>query len=168
MQKLMKLTMAVTTMLTAAACGQSSGDRERQGETRARDSAYVTPPQRDSIRAQGAIHTRPIIQWQGRTLLWANGDPMADRMQWFDMTDSLIDPARFQYGIGRDTIPSVDEPRFLAHSDDALRTEFGINDATVVIGFEHNGIARAYPVAMLNRHEVVNDEFDGEPFAVCW
>lgn len=130
-------------------------------------TAYVEPPERPSIRAQGEFHSKPIVERDGRLLLWASGSPGSGEQQWFDMTGSLIDPAKFQYGIGKDTIPSIDEPVFVPYGDPVL-AQHGIGDLTQVIGFEHNGIARAYPVRLLNRHEIVNDEFAGEPFAVCW
>ncbi len=131
------------------------------------DSPYLDPPKRQSIRPQGRFHSKPIIERDGRLLLWANGQPGAQDAEWFDMTNSVIDPEKFQYGIGKDSIPSIDEPVFVAYGDPALASH-GITDQTQIIGFEHNGIARAYPVHLLNRHEVVNDEFNGEPFAVCW
>ena len=32
----------------------------------------------------------------------------------------------------------------------------------------HYGLAKAYPLFILDRVEVVNDNFAGVPFAVCW
>lgn len=115
----------------------------------------------------GPIHQRPIIQKNGKTLLWAKGNPKGKDAEWFDVTKALINPARFQYGIGKDTIPSIDKPEFARIGDPRL-AEAGINDDTIVIGFEHNGVAKAYPIMILDRHEVVNDNFKGTPFAVCW
>jgi len=115
----------------------------------------------------GRQHNRPIIKKDGKTLLWAKGDPKGDDAEWFDMTDSLIDPVKLQFGIGKDTIPSIDSPEFAKPGDPKL-AEAGINDSTVVVGFEHDGVAKAYPIAILNGHEVVNDTFKGKPFAVCW
>jgi len=115
----------------------------------------------------GPVHQRPIITKNGKTLLWAKGNPKGDDAEWFDMTEALVDPAKFQYGIGKDTIPSIDEPEFAKIGDPRL-TKAGINDDTIVVGFEHNGVARAYPIQILDHHEVVNDNFNGTPFAVCW
>lgn len=115
----------------------------------------------------GPKHQRPIIERDGKTLLWALGDPDGEDAEWFDMTDSAIDPAEFQYGIGKDRIPSIDEPEFARYGDPKL-DELEINDETKVVGFEHRGIARAYPIEILNGHEVVNDNFKGTKFAVCW
>ncbi|MCH8969816.1 MAG: hypothetical protein IIA66_11950, partial [Planctomycetes bacterium] len=46
-----------------------------------------------------------LKEQNGRTLLWAKGDPASEESQWFDVTNAPIDPAEFQYGIGKDTIP---------------------------------------------------------------
>lgn len=111
-------------------------------------------------------HERPIVTDGGKTLLWA-GEDEAGNVEWFDMTDGLVDPRRFQFGIGKDEIPPVDEPVFVAH-DDPLLAERGVGHQTRVLGVSLNGVAKAYPVKVLDRHEVVNDDFEGEPYAVFW
>jgi len=115
----------------------------------------------------GPVHQRPIIEKNGKTLLWAKGSPKSKDAEWFDVTKAMVDPTKFQYGIGKDTIPSIDKPEFAKVGDPRL-AKAGINDDTIVIGFEHNGVAKAYPIQILDRHEVVNDNFNGTPFAVCW
>jgi hypothetical protein len=118
---------------------------------------------------RGPLHERPIVERGGRTLLWAKGDTDgdADDVEWFDMTDALVDPAEFQFGIGKDRIPSIDDPVFARPGDPRL-AEAKITDETVVIGYASGGVAKAYPIFVLDHHEVVNDEFRGVPFAVCW
>lgn len=116
-------------------------------------------------------HSRAIIERDGRRLLWARGAPDASDAEWFDVTDSVIDPEMFQYGIGKDTIPSIDAPQFAiagALLDDPRLAEAKIKDDTVVIGYVHNGDARAYPLHILNRHELVNDTVGGKPVTVGW
>ncbi len=111
-------------------------------------------------------HERPIIEENGRLLLWASEDAEGN-VEWFDMTGSTIDPHRFQFGIGKDSIPSIDDPEFVAPDDPKLRSR-GITLETAVLGVFLNGIARAYPVKVMDEHEIVNDDFDGEAFAVLW
>lgn len=118
-------------------------------------------------RHPGKLHSRPIITREGRTLLWARGARGSSEVEWFDVTESTIDPERFQYGIGKDTIPSIDSPQFLDADDPRLR-DAGIDDETRVIGFAHKGDARAYPLHILNRHELVNDTVGGKPVTVGW
>ena len=104
----------------------------------------------------------------GRQLLWARGPHEGEAGEWFDVTGSPLKPDGYQYGIGKDSIPSIDQPKFIAiHQRDALRTH-GITDETDVIGYVHNGEARAYPIRIMNRHELVNDIVGGKPVTVGW
>ncbi len=111
-------------------------------------------------------HDRPIVEEGGRTLLWANEDE-SGATEWFDMTGSEIDPATFQFGIGKDEIASIDEPEFASFDDPRVAAR-GLDRETPVLGVVITGEARAYPVSVMSMHEVVNDEFGGEPYAVLW
>ncbi|WP_312912084.1 DUF3179 domain-containing (seleno)protein [Natronosalvus caseinilyticus] len=63
--------------------------------------------------------------------------------------------------IPRDAIPSIDDPRFgQDHRGPA-------SDEAVVLEAE-DGPARAYPIRILDYHEVVNDEVSGASVAVTW
>jgi hypothetical protein len=111
-------------------------------------------------------HDRPIVEEDGRRLLWAGEDDEGS-VEWFDMTGSTIDPQRFQFGIGKDVIASVDRPEFVPFDDPRL-AERGISRETDVLGVEIDGIARAYPVSLMSMHEVVNDRFGDKAYAVLW
>ena len=113
-----------------------------------------------------ASHSREIRTENGRTLLWAR-DVESGETEWFDLTDSMIDPRDFQYGVGKDAIASIDEPVFTTF-DDPLIAERGITIETEVLGVYLEGIARAYPVDLMSMHEIVNDEFEEKPYAVLW
>ena len=67
-------------------------------------------------------------------------------------------------GVGRDGIPPIDSPQFedIAQADDWLQP------ASPVIALEVAGTARAYPLAILTRHEIVNDVFGDVPVAVTF
>ena len=111
-------------------------------------------------------HDRPIVEKNGRTLLWAGEDDHG-QPEWFDMTGSPLDLRRFQFGIGKDTIASIDDPKFVSPDDPRLAAR-GVTGETRVLGVEIDGISRAYPVDLMSLHEVVNDEFDGKAYAVLW
>ena len=115
------------------------------------------------------MHIPPerVKREQGKTLLWAKGDPGDGDAEWFDVTDIPMDPHEFQYGIGKDTIPAIDEPHFLEANDPRL-AEFGVYASTDVIGYVSGDDARAYPIPILNRHELVNDVIGGKPVTVAW
>jgi peroxiredoxin len=63
-----------------------------------------------------------------------------------------------------DCIPSIDGPEFEA-ADEASGW-LGPDD--LVLGLSRNGIARAYPIKILNWHEIVNDRFGDEPIAITY
>ncbi len=116
---------------------------------------------------KGQLHSRPLIERDGRRLLWARGRGQVPDMEWFDVTQSKIDPELFQHGIGKDTIASIDAPQFM-DADDPRLGEYGFGDDTYVLGFVHEGDARAYPLWFLDRHELVNDTVGGKPVTVGW
>ena len=124
------------------------------------------PPDAAADEGIPNLHSQPIVEKDGRRLLWA-GEDAEGNVDWFDMTDSTIDPHRFQYGIGKDVISSIDRPEFVP-ADDPRLAERGITRETRVIGVEIDGIARAYPVALMSMHEVVNDRFGNTAYAVLW
>jgi len=60
-------------------------------------------------------------------------------------------------------IEAIDDPAFGANWDalDDLRPEYDeLTDDSTVIGVERDGVARAYPLAVLWLHEIVNDAID--------
>lgn len=61
-------------------------------------------------------------------------------------------------GALRDEIPAITEPRF---GPDWSGVDASMSPGDLVIGIERSGRARAYPLAVLSRYEVVNDVFDG-------
>lgn len=63
----------------------------------------------------------------------------------------------------RDAILPLDEPVFGGPEDASWLT-----DGSLVLGIERDGEARAYPIAFLDRHELVNDDLGGRPILVSW
>lgn len=82
----------------------------------------------------------------------------------FDLTGSLVPSAQIESGgPPRDGIPAIDQPKFVK----AEETRFLQGDERV-LGIARNGIAKAYPVRILNWHEIVNDSFGAERVAVTF
>jgi hypothetical protein len=63
----------------------------------------------------------------------------------------------------KDAIPAILKPVF---GDSKSAVWLGGRD--LVVGVELSGDSRAYPVATLSRHEIVNDTVGGQPIAVTW
>lgn len=82
----------------------------------------------------------------------------------FDLTrHSAPVPTLSMQVVPKDAIPAIDHPEVVPASevDDLAPEEQVIG---VVIGEE----ARAYPIRILQGHEIVNDEIGGRPIAVTW
>ena len=153
------LMVAVTSMALIAQELQEGKEEVKASPRSARDSP---------TRPMAPYHSKPVKVENGRTLLWAGGDPEgAEGAIWFDMTDALVNPREFQFGIGKDRIPSIDEPKFVPYRE-LSSVDTRITDQTDVIGYVAEGIAKAYPLFILDRHEIVNDTFAGTPYAVYW
>ena len=70
----------------------------------------------------------------------------------------------FSGGPPRDGIPPIDNPMFV---DVADPPEY-MSDDEPVISLEIEGAAKAYPLAILMSHEIVNDELGGIPVSVTY
>lgn len=82
----------------------------------------------------------------------------------FDLTNAII-PAQqvFRGGPPRDGIPSIDSPHFISADQN---TFFGPEDR--ILGIVFNQQARAYPIKILNWHEIVNDHVGDQSFVVTY
>ncbi len=77
-----------------------------------------------------------------------------------------FDPIRsdeIQTILAEDAIPAITHPRYLAAGGAS-----DIRDDEDVIGLAIGGDARAFPVATLSAHEIVNDVIGGQAVAVTW
>lgn len=82
----------------------------------------------------------------------------------FDLSGSLIYQGHIMPGgPPKDGIPAIDKPQF----ESAAQAGW-LKPDDRVLGIWHNGIARAYPIAILNWHEIVNDRFDDQPVVVTY
>ncbi len=89
---------------------------------------------------------------------------MAQPNNGFDLSNSLIDPAQIVAGgPAKDGIPALDNPKFVG----AVKSVF-LDPDDRILGIEIDGVSKAYPIAILNWHEIVNDEINGQHFAVTY
>lgn len=96
----------------------------------------------------------------------AKADPIFWTMQGFktDFEKSSVELARIlSGGIGKDGIPSIDEPVFQPVSGSK-----NLADTEPVVSLAIGGDARAYPLQILTWHEIVNDEVGGVPVSVTY
>jgi len=65
-------------------------------------------------------------------------------------------------GVGKDGIPSIDDPTFADPAD------VDLDPGDPVFGVVRNGVAKAYPQYVVVWHEIVNDTIGGDPVAVTY
>lgn len=63
----------------------------------------------------------------------------------------------------RDCIPSIDAPKFVTAAEAGF-----VGDDDIVLALTVDGVSRAYPTAILSRHEIVNDTIAGQPVAITY
>ncbi len=142
-QRARALAFLLLTALLATACGASGGDTD---DAR---SALADPP----------VPTTPVFDERAASVEIAVAaidgtyDPVA-------AGEEL--PPGFRQLLDRDAILPVYVPRFVDAADAPW------SDASLVIGVDLEGEARAYPVGFLNRREMVIDNHRGIPTLVTW
>ncbi len=112
--------------------------------------------------APGGLASGPkrVTRDHGRVYLWA-GQAGDER---FDITQFQLDPARLQWGLGREYFPALTAPKFesVAAADEWLD---GSRPVLVVKIAED---VRAYPLQVLRVHELVNDMVGDRPIFVAF
>jgi hypothetical protein len=81
----------------------------------------------------------------------------------FDLHGALVPPDQIQSGgPARDGIPAINAPKFVSAAAARLEPQ------DRVLGIVRGGTAKAYPIKILNWHEIVNDRFGEEPIAITY
>lgn len=65
---------------------------------------------------------------------------------------------------GKDCIPSIDEPVF----ESVEKADEWLQDEDIVFVLRGENSTKGYPQAIMNLHEIVNDEFEGNPVAATF
>lgn len=99
------------------------------------------------------------------TLLWAGWDRRAGKHQWFTIGKGELSAARLTHPMGRDTIRAIDKVRSESRGGEIWRAI--PPDDTAYVG-EYQGVALAYPLNVLNKTLIVNDEVHRKPLLVVY
>jgi len=117
-----------------------------------------------------------ILAWAFAGILMGHrpkGDGQSVDTYGFDLSNLTTNGGAFvASGNPRDFFQSLDQPKVLPGHEmlaynAKLRSKYVVT-ADRVIGVEINGKSRAYPLDVMNVHEVVNDELAGVPIAVTF
>lgn len=87
-----------------------------------------------------------------------NGSESSVEIEWLVPEHEVIDG-----GPGRDGIPPIETPDFAAIDEIGF-----IPDERRVLGVKHANEIRAYPIQILDWHEIVNDNFKGTRVAITY
>lgn len=107
------------------------------------------------VQAQLSCET-PSIDVSGLIRVW-------DKTDFCQFQEGVFDEI-ISGGVPRDGIPPIDNPTF-----ESIEAASGwLQPQSPVIAFELNEVARAYPLAILTRHEIVNDVIGEVPVAITF
>ena len=82
----------------------------------------------------------------------------------FDLSNATVAKNEIRSGgPPKDGIPAIWSPRFVAADEASF-----VKDDDSIIGVNIDGEARAYPIKILNWHEVVNDRVADHPLAITY
>ena len=88
----------------------------------------------------------------------------AQSMHGFDLAGASVPAGQIiAGGADKDGIPSLDRPQYVS----AEKAGF-LRARERVLGIEYNGIKHAYPIKILNYHEVVNDTIGDTPVVITF
>lgn len=98
-------------------------------------------------------------------ILFAHGAAFAEPVRnGFDLAGALVPVEEIlQGGPPKDGIPAIDRPAFVG-----ARDATNLRPGDMVLAIFRNGIAKAYPIRILNWHEVVNDRFGADKIVVTF
>ena len=138
--------------------------------------AYTPTELEERARAFVGLSRHVAVTAEGSAL--KRGDLGEKYFSQYDLENLQIagDPTRVTYvadldlGLldlgcpARDCIPSIDQPEF----ETPPEAQGWLKPTDLVVSVTYNGVTKAYPVKILNWHEIVNDDFNGEPLAITF
>lgn len=114
-------------------------------------------------RAAWALLAAALALGVGAVLLNPPAATAEPTLNGFDLAGALVPATAIQRGgPPRDGIPAIDQPRFVEPKAARIAPD------ARVLGIVVNGDARAYPISILNWHEIVNDRVGGRAVVVTF
>ena len=114
--------------------------------------------------APSTIKPRWLVSFATFVILLASQQSGAELKNGFELDGALVPAEEILHGgPGRDGIRSLDYPAFVSAHDAVF-----LKSKDRVLGIELNGVARAYPIGILNYHEIVNDAVGGYAVVVTY
>lgn len=113
------------------------------------------------ISPSSAVLNRSALLWLA---LLMSTPTVAQSLNGFDLQDALVPVDKIlQGGPPRDGIPSIDNPKFISSGADRF-----VEPSSLVVGLALQGESRAYPISILNWHELVNDQIGTQSVVISY
>jgi len=110
------------------------------------------------------VRRSPVLYFSGMLLLACSTISRAVTLNGFVLDETSIPVEQIvKGGPPRDGIPAIDSPRFVAKNKAGF-----LKDTERVLGIVINGEAKAYPIKILDWHEVVNDSIGSRSFVISY
>jgi len=128
--------------------------------TQSANNVKVEDSGQELIVDEGDIEMDPVVKKK----LKANPDLENSIKTLKDGTKYLLNPKNIlSGGPPKDGIPSIDNPKFTSAEEGNW-----LNDEDLVLGLNFEGVIRAYPLRILNWHEIVNDKVNGQKVLITY
>ena len=151
----------------AVACGSQEVAELQQNPSPAAQQAVASPEPEPTSPSQTTPPPEPTAtQAPTSTSTSRGGDPWGDDPDALNVNSVIVDGKRYEVAkiLSQDAIPAIFSPNFFTPDEG----EHQYRDTDLVIGVSIGDEHRAYHVAYLSAHEIVNDVVGGKPIAVTW
>ncbi|MYD52380.1 MAG: DUF3179 domain-containing protein [Dehalococcoidia bacterium] len=157
-------TLAVVTL----ACGSQEVDEPAEDVASPTvEQAAPSPPPPPTVPPTTAPSPEPTAtQAPSTTNRSSIGDPRKNDGGALNVTSVVVDGREYEVAkiLSQDAIPAIFNPNFYTPEE----AEHQYRETDLVIGVSIGDEHRAYHVAYLSGHEIVNDVVGGKPIAVTW
>jgi hypothetical protein len=124
------------------------------------------------VLSMGVCVFSAVYLWGGACLISAQQVVVVPQREYipagarqpFDVIRHAVPLEEIRASVARDAIPALTQPEFLS----AGQADRLLKPSERVLGVALNGEAKAYPLRILNWHELANDSVGGWPVLVSW
>ena len=166
--KMLLAGLAVGTLsVVTVACGSQEVDEPAQEASPTVQQATPSPQPDPTAPATTAPSPEPTATQAPSTANRSTvGDPRENDGGALNVTSVVVDGKEYEVAkiLSQDAIPAIFNPNFYTPEE----AELQYRETDLVIGVSIGDEHRAYHVAYLSAHEIVNDVVGGKPIAVTW
>ena len=154
-------------VVVATACGSQVADEPAEEVSPTVEQTTSSPRPDPTSPPKSTPSPEPTAtQVPTSTSTSRGGDPWGDDPDALNVNSVVVDGKRYEIAkiLSQDAIPAIFSPNFFTPEEG----EHQYRDTDLVIGVSIGDEHRAYHVAYLSAHEIVNDVVGGKPIAVTW